>query len=158
MPEAMGFYTDTTLCIGCKGCEVACKNWNHLPAANGGGTQMSGACAKACPTDSIQFGPIGELRERARQRVDQLHAQGEKRAYLYGADPVGPLGGLNSFYLLVDQPQVYGLPTNPQLPSRNLKRSAVFSGASAVVLGLLALVGLRKQRMDEVGSGGSRRV
>ena len=28
----MGFYTDTTVCIGCKACEVACKQWNQLPA------------------------------------------------------------------------------------------------------------------------------
>ncbi|HEX8907675.1 MAG TPA: 4Fe-4S dicluster domain-containing protein, partial [Anaeromyxobacteraceae bacterium] len=27
----MGFFTDTTLCIGCKACEVACKQWNQLP-------------------------------------------------------------------------------------------------------------------------------
>src|SRR4030081_2927816 len=32
MPEPMGFYTDTTVCIGCKACEVACKQWNQLPA------------------------------------------------------------------------------------------------------------------------------
>src|SRR5947208_6980789 len=30
--EEMGFFTDTTLCIGCKACEVACKQWNQLPA------------------------------------------------------------------------------------------------------------------------------
>ena len=27
-----GFYTDTTVCIGCKACEVACKQWNQLPS------------------------------------------------------------------------------------------------------------------------------
>jgi formate dehydrogenase iron-sulfur subunit len=27
----VGFLTDTTLCIGCKACEVACKQWNELP-------------------------------------------------------------------------------------------------------------------------------
>ena len=30
--QAMGFFTDTTLCIGCKACEVACKQWNQLPS------------------------------------------------------------------------------------------------------------------------------
>src|SRR4051812_48487818 len=30
--ERMGFFTDTTVCIGCKACEVACKQWNDLPA------------------------------------------------------------------------------------------------------------------------------
>ena len=42
MSEAMGFFTDTTICIGCKACEVACKNWNQLPAENGGVKKMSG--------------------------------------------------------------------------------------------------------------------
>ena len=42
MAEPMGFYTDTTVCIGCKACEVACKEWNQLPATNGGRNTMSG--------------------------------------------------------------------------------------------------------------------
>jgi len=42
MPEPMGFYTDTTVCIGCKACEVACKEWNQLPATNGGRATLSG--------------------------------------------------------------------------------------------------------------------
>jgi formate dehydrogenase iron-sulfur subunit len=69
------------------------------------------------------------------------------------------LGGLNSFYLLVDKPEVYGLPANPQLPSRNLPTSSFFSIVSAAVIGLLGLLSFRKQRMDrlaaerEVGDG-----
>ena len=31
MAQTVGFFTDTTLCIGCKACEVACKEWNQLP-------------------------------------------------------------------------------------------------------------------------------
>ena len=42
MAEPMGFYTDTTVCIGCKACEVACKEWNQLPSTNGGASTMSG--------------------------------------------------------------------------------------------------------------------
>ena len=42
MSEPMGFFTDTTVCIGCKACEVACKEWNQLPAANGGVRPLSG--------------------------------------------------------------------------------------------------------------------
>src|SRR3989442_12303674 len=73
------------------------------------------ACSKACPTDSIQFGSIVELRTRAHKRVDQLTAQGVK-AELYGADPEGALGGPNSFYLPLDEPGAYGLPRTPQVP------------------------------------------
>ena len=40
--EPMGFFTDVTLCIGCKACEVACKEWNQLPATNGGRNELSG--------------------------------------------------------------------------------------------------------------------
>src|SRR5207249_9803991 len=111
------------------------------------------AWSKACPTDSIQFGSIAELRTRAHKRVDQLKAQGVK-AELYGADPDGALGGLNSFYLLVDEPEVYGLPRKPQLPTRSLTKSAGLSVASAAVLGVLALVGLRKRRIDAMGGPG----
>src|SRR3954454_2413247 len=39
MAEAVGFYTDTTVCIGCKACQVACHQWNDLPA---GGTYEKG--------------------------------------------------------------------------------------------------------------------
>src|SRR5207248_11017696 len=106
------------------------------------------ACSKACPTDSIQFGSIAELRTRAHKRVDQLKAQGV-RAELYGADPEGALGGLNSFYLLVDEPEVYGLPRHPQLPSRNLAKSSTFSVASAAVPAGLPLVRLREPRTAE---------
>jgi len=115
------------------------------------------ACSKACPTDSIQFGSIAELRTRAEKRVAQLKSQGVA-AELYGADPGGPLGGLNSFYLLVDKPEVYGLPRHPELPTTNLAKSGGLSVASAAVLGLLAIVGLRKRRMDEQSRGGGGNV
>jgi formate dehydrogenase iron-sulfur subunit len=258
MPEPMGFYTDTTVCIGCKACEVACKEWNQLPSTAGGRHEMSGdsydntqrldgmhwrhvkfieqfnedridgrwlmmsdvckhcvnapclevcptgaiirtefdtvviqsdtcngcraciaacpfgvidinavskvaqkctlcydrlqvgmepACSQACPTDSIRFGPIRELKQQAEARVRQLHQLGENRAHLYGADEKF-LGGLNSFYLLVDEPEVYGLPRAPKMPTRNLIPASLLSTAGAAVLAFLGIVGLRKRRMD----------
>lgn len=253
MAEPMGFFTDTTVCIGCKACEVACKEWNQLPAANGGVNTLSGdsydntrrldglhwrhvkfveqfppdrsqgrwllmsdvckhcvragclevcptgaiirtefdtvviqsdvcngcrdciaacpfgvidinpvsgtaqkctlcydrmqvglepACAKACPTDSIQFGTIAELKTRAQARVQRLRSQGEARAHLYGADE-SMLGGLNSFYLLVDRPEVYGLPPDPKMPSRTLTPSALWSVLGGIVIGLAGLFSFR---------------
>ena len=112
---------------------------------------MEPACSKACPTDSIQFGPIRELQARAQQRMQQLHERGEVRAYLYGADEQ-ILGGLNSFYLLVDEPEVYGLPRQPQLPTQRLFSSTIFSVLGAFVLGLFGLVSLRQRRMDEIAA------
>ena len=262
MAEPMGFFTDTTVCIGCKACEVACKNWNQLPARNGGVNELSGlsydntlrlsgdtwrhvrfieqfdgaydgrwlmmsdvckhcvqagclevcptgaiirtefdtvviqsdvcngcracigacpfgvidinpvsgtaqkctlcydrmsaglepACSKACPTDSIQFGTVAELRQRAQARVEALHAGGESRAYLYGADPNGPVGGLNAFFLLVDKPEVYGLPPEPALPSRRLASSGILATAAAALTGVWALLTMRNRRMDDVAA------
>jgi formate dehydrogenase iron-sulfur subunit len=100
------------------------------------------ACSKACPTDSIQFGPIAELKERAQRRVGQLQAAGEKQAYLYGADEK-MLGGLNSFFLLVDRPEVYGLPPDPKMPSRNLRSSSLWSLLGAVAVGLMGVFSFR---------------
>jgi formate dehydrogenase iron-sulfur subunit len=255
MPEPMGFFTDTTVCIGCKACEVACKEWNQLPARNGGVGTLSGqsydntlrldgihwrhvkfieqfspdrrdgrwlmmsdvckhcvqagcmevcptgaiirtefdtvviqsdacngcrnciaacpfgvidvnpvsgtaqkctlcydrmkvglepACAKACPTQSINFGPIADLKKMAQARLGQLEKAGESRAQLYGADEK-MLGGLNSFYLLVDKPEVYGLPPDPKLPSRNLRLSALWSTLGAVAVAILGVFSFRER-------------
>ena len=257
--EPVGFYTDTTVCIGCKACEVACKEWNQLPSTNGGVNTLSGdsydntraldgihwrhvkfieqftedrkdgrwllmsdvckhcvnapclevcptgaivrtefdsvviqsdacngcrdcisacpfgvievnpasntaqkctlcydrlqgglepACSKACPTQSIQFGTIKELKGRAEKRVDQLQQMGEKRAYLYGADEK-MLGGLNSFYLLVDKPEVYGLPPDPKMPTRNLASGTWFSAFGAILVGLMGVINFRNRGTSE---------
>src|SRR5207237_10259595 len=98
--------------------------------------------------DTPASGAISKLRTGAQKRLAQLKSQGVD-AQLYAASPTGPLGGLNSFYLLVDKPEVYGLPAHPELPSQNLRKSAGLSVASAAVMGVLALVGLRKRRMAE---------
>jgi formate dehydrogenase iron-sulfur subunit len=98
------------------------------------------ACAKACPTDSIQFGPLDELRERASQRLDRLQAGNWNGARLYGHDPEDGVGGFGAFFLLLDEPEVYGLPPDPVVTTRDLPemwRSAALA-AGAVVLGVVA--------------------
>ncbi|GAA2417508.1 4Fe-4S dicluster domain-containing protein [Streptomyces glaucosporus] len=96
---------------------------------------MEPACAKACPTDSIQFGPLDELRERARLRVERLRADGVTEARLYGDDPDDGIGGAGAFFLLLDDPEVYGLPPDPVVPTRDLgamwKYAAIAAGALA---------------------------
>jgi formate dehydrogenase iron-sulfur subunit len=232
-----GFFTDATLCIGCKACEVACKEWNLLPAEPGGlrGTSYDNtgplsattwrhvqfvekdpntwlmlsdvckhcaragcleacptgalfrsefgsvvvqqdicngcgycvpacpfgvveldlndgkahkctlcydrlkggfepACAKACPTNSIQFGLLEDLQHRAQQRVDALRRQGVTKARLYGAPDGSEVGALHAFFLLTDQPEVYNLPPAPTLPSKRVK--------PGLLSGLLTMAGL----------------
>ncbi len=83
---------------------------------------MEPACAKACPTESIQFGDLDELRERAAGRLEMLVEAGETRAQLYGADPDGGVGGTGAFFLLLDEPEVYGLPPDPIVTTKDLPR------------------------------------
>jgi len=92
------------------------------------------ACAKACPTESIQFGDVDELRERAKKRVETLQARGVD-ASLYGADDVGGgVGSLNAFFLLTDKPEAYNLPSEPVLPST--RQPAGYTAAAIAALGL----------------------
>ncbi|MBW3576429.1 MAG: 4Fe-4S dicluster domain-containing protein [Actinobacteria bacterium] len=249
---ATGFFTDTTVCIGCKACEVACKQWNQLPddgffftgmsydntldlgattwrhvafverpvplsgqstgfgdfswllmsdvckhceragclevcptgaivrtefdsvfiqpdVCNGCGycipacpfgvvdrrpddgrawkctlcydrlqDGMEPACSKACPTDSIIYGDIDELRVIAAERVETLHGRGVTEAYLYGVDVANQPGteGLNAFFLLVDEPEVYNLPPDPVVPTKKQLQS--WAGVAAGTVGMLA--------------------
>jgi formate dehydrogenase iron-sulfur subunit len=92
------------------------------------------ACAKACPTQSIQFGPLDELRDRAAQRVADLHTDGYPEARLYGEDPDNGVGGDGAFFLLLDEPEVYGLPPDPVVPTRNLAVTWKATGVAAAAL------------------------
>ncbi|MFJ9755715.1 4Fe-4S dicluster domain-containing protein [Streptomyces sp. NPDC101149] len=104
------------------------------------GAGQEPACAKACPTESIRFGPLDELRERAALRVDQLHKEGVTEAQLYGHDPDNGVGGDGAFFLLLDRPEVYGLPPDPVVTTRDLPTMWKHAGAAALSLvGGLAL-------------------
>jgi formate dehydrogenase iron-sulfur subunit len=101
------------------------------------------ACAKACPTDSIQFGPLDELRERAEKRLRKLEAEGWNGAQLYGQDPGDGVGGMGAFFLLLDDPEVYGLPPDPVVTTKDLPGMWAAAAAAMVTVGaaMLALVG-----------------
>ncbi|MFO0579602.1 MAG: 4Fe-4S dicluster domain-containing protein [Polyangia bacterium] len=250
---AFGFFTDTTLCIGCKACEVACKQWNQLPAdgfrftghsydntsmlsattwrhvafneqvreppgdsgpavsrwlmlsdvckhcaqapcqqscptgailynefgdvyvqsdiCNGCGycvvacpfgvlsrseedgrahkctlcydRQKGGltpACAKACPTESIQFGPLDVLRQRAWDRLAELQGRGVHKAALYGAEATPEYSALNAFFLITDHPNAYNLPEAPRRPHQGMLARYVASvGTGLLLAGIAAL-------------------
>jgi formate dehydrogenase iron-sulfur subunit len=105
---------------------------------------MTPACAKSCPTASIQFGPIEELRERARQRVADLHARGETEAYLYGADATEEYSPLNAFFLLTDHPNAYNLPEAPKKGTTGMTQRygwSLLAGVALTVFSALAFAG-----------------
>jgi formate dehydrogenase iron-sulfur subunit len=97
------------------------------------------ACAKACPTDSIQFGELDELRDRAAERVEKLESDGWNGARLYGEDPDGGVDGFGAFFLLLDEPEVYGLPPDPVATTKHLGEIWRAAGlAATATLGLVA--------------------
>src|SRR5581483_5905902 len=99
------------------------------------------ACAKACPTQSIQFGPLDELRARADARLAEVPG-----AQLYGREPGDGVGGFGAFFLLLDDPEVYGLPPDPVVTTRDLPRMLwkMATATGAIVAGVAAaFVGAR---------------
>ena len=113
------------------------------------------ACAKACPTDSIQFGPYEELVDRARGRVAELHERGMDGAYLYGAgdEPGEQLAGnLGAFFLLTEPPERFGLPAQADSPIQENMPVATAAGltagfvAGAVTLASFAVAHWRARR------------
>ena len=143
------------ICNGCGYCIPACpygvidqrkddgRAWKCTLCYDRIGDGLTPACAKACPTQSIQYGELDELRGRAAERVARLHDQGVPEARLYGHDPDDGVGGDGAFFLLLDEPEVYGLPPDPIVPTRDLPamwRRAGLAGlamAAAVVVSFL---------------------
>ena len=140
------------VCNGCGYCIPACpfgvidrregdgRAWKCTLCYDRIGDGLEPACAKACPTESIQFGPVDELRERAQLRVAELQQAGESGARLYLEDPDDGIGGGGAFFLLLDEPEVYGLPPDPVVTTRDLPRmwKHVAAAAGALLLGGLA--------------------
>lgn len=106
------------------------------------------ACAKTCPTDSIQFGPYEEMLAAAKERVRVLHEQGLTEARLYGANSEDGVGGTGSIFLLLDSPEVYGLPPDPRVPTADLpqmyKTAAKAIGGMALAVAGAFMLGGRK--------------
>jgi formate dehydrogenase iron-sulfur subunit len=134
------------ICNGCGYCIPACpygvigrragdgRAWKCTLCYDRLGDGMEPACAKACPTDSIQFGPLEELRERAAGRLARLRQAGVAGARLYGEDPRDGVGGAGAFFLLLDEPEVYGLPPDPVVTTRDLPSMWRHVAAAAVAV------------------------
>jgi formate dehydrogenase iron-sulfur subunit len=148
--EFANVYIQPDICNGCTYCVAACPFGVITRSTISGHArkctlcydrQKDGlvpACAKACPTASIQFGPIDELQQRARRRVEELHHRGVTGAHLFGSEPTETYTGLNSFYLLIDRPEIYGLPSNPFNPWIHMRgdylRTALLAAVTLAVM------------------------
>ncbi len=138
------------ICNGCGYCIPACpygvidqrqddgRAWKCTMCYDRIGDGLTPACAKACPTESIQYGELSELRERAGARVAALHEQGVAEARLYGHDENDGVGGDGAFFLLLDEPEVYGLPPDPIVTTRHLP--AMYKRAGWAALAMAATV------------------
>ena len=112
----------------------------------GGG--LAPACATACPTGSIRFGPVAELKEAGRERVATLKAQGLNDAQLYGDDKfggTGGIGGLNAMFVLNGSPDAFNLPARPRLPRLNIIPSAAATLVAAAGYCLATAFALRRR-------------
>src|SRR6202012_2644106 len=115
------------------------------------------ACAKTCPTTSIKFGDHDDLVERARERVAELHAQGRTEARLYGANEHDGVGGTGSIFLLLDGPEVYGLPPDPRVCTADLMSMFKRAGLAAAGMVGAAAVAFWRSRCPRPNSTASAR-
>ncbi|MCL7459861.1 4Fe-4S dicluster domain-containing protein [Micromonospora sp. MSM11] len=139
------------ICNGCGYCISACpygvidqrkgdgRAWKCTLCYDRIGAGNVPACAQACPTESIQYGPLDELRERAAARVATLHERGVPEARLYGHDPADGVGGDGAFFLLLDEPEVYGLPPDPVVTTRDLPKMWKRAGVAALAMAAAAV-------------------
>ena len=156
-------YVQPDVCNGCGYCISACpfgvidrreedgRAWKCTLCYDRIGEDMTPACAKACPTESIQYGDLEALHGRAEQRLAALHALGVTDAYLYGKDAQSQpgTGGLNAFFLLLEKPEVYNLPPYPVVPTvfgNESWRSAGVAAVGAMGIALAAVLFGRSQR------------
>jgi formate dehydrogenase iron-sulfur subunit len=158
--EVGAVYVQDDVCNGCGYCVVSCpfgvidRRQKPLPEAGGAykctfcyDRQIEGlvpACAKACPTESIRFGPLSELRNAARERIAQLEHRGYGNAALY--DPQhSSVGGTHALFITLGSSERFNLPENPVVPTVFLEpawRSALFTSLAALVAAWLAFTWL----------------
>ncbi|MEV8503597.1 4Fe-4S dicluster domain-containing protein [Actinoplanes sp. NPDC051475] len=146
------------ICNGCGYCIPACpygvidqrkddgRAWKCTLCYDRIGDGLTPACAKACPTESIQYGELDELRGRAAHRLEKLHEQGVAEARLYGHDPEDGVGGDGAFFLLLDEPEVYGLPPDPVVTTRDLKAMWKRAGLAGLAMAATVVVSFAGRR------------
>lgn len=151
-------YVQPDVCNGCSYCVVSCpfgvvqkneKDGRAFKCTFCSDRQKAGltpACAKACPTESIKFGDLEELRLEAQLRVKELEARGIRDAVVY--DPIDTsVKGIHALFLLRGDPRSYNLPPHPEVPTTYMKKgwtSAAIAAGAMLGATLLAFLGERR--------------
>jgi len=166
--EFGGVYVQPDICNGCAYCVVACpfgvvqKNPNEGMAFkctfcyDRQKVGLEPACAKACPTESIKFGEIDQLKLVAQERLRELHSRGMSDANIY--DPTDTsVKGIHASFIVRGDPRQYNLPPKPEVPTIYLKegwkQAAV--GAAGMVMGSLIAFAIAGRRQASTRSGDS---
>ena len=143
--EFGGVFVQPDICNGCSYCVVSCpfgvveknpQDGRAFKCTFCYDRQKAGlqpACATACPTESIKFGRLDELRIAAHERMQELEARGITDAQIY--DPLeSSVSGIHAFFLVRGDPKSYNLPPNPEVPTVYLKSGWT---SAAIAAGLL---------------------
>lgn len=154
--EFANVYIQPDICNGCASCIAACPfgviTRSQLDGHSYKCTMcydrlrdgLQPACARACPTWAINFGPIEEMHELARRRLAELHHRGVRQATIYGEVNTEQYSALHNFYLLLDEPATYGLPASPVNPHVHLRgdyvRAAIGLVAALLLVATVLLV------------------
>jgi formate dehydrogenase iron-sulfur subunit len=143
--EAGSVYVQPDVCNGCGYCVPACPFGVIERRADDGRVfkctfsydrQRAGlipACAKACPTQSIRYGELAELRGQAKQRVDELHRRGFADARIYDPQETS-VRGVHALFVLLGEPEAYNFPPAPEAPTMYLQGGWTAAAISAIVL------------------------
>ncbi len=147
--EFGGVYIQPDVCNGCGYCIVSCPFGVVERRPDDGRAfkctfcydrQKAGlqpACATACPTQSIQFGELDDLRARAARRIEELRARGIDDATVYDPRDTS-VGGTHAMFIFRGNPEDYNLPASPEVPTIHL-RSGWQSAAAAAGLMLAGI-------------------
>ncbi|MDI6892538.1 MAG: 4Fe-4S dicluster domain-containing protein [Actinomycetota bacterium] len=92
---------------------------------------LTPACVKTCPPGALQFGEKEEMLAIAEARVAALKERGEAKAQVY--NPSG-VGGTAVTYILLDDPETYGLPADPRVSTADMLTKWIMGLIAAGIL------------------------